>query len=86
MTFSCPQTTEKWAMKYDLELRHLMNHFSLFINGNKYQSQKEKCVIWCTLHVYDLATQSTVMNFHASPASYPVVLIFFGGKVSLWYE
>ena len=57
-----------------------MNHFSLFINGNEYQSQKVKCVIWCTLHVYDLATQSTAMNFHASPASYPVVLILFWGE------
>ena len=58
----------------------ILRRVSLFINGNKYQSQKVKCVIWCTLHVYDLATQSTAMNLHASPASYPVVLIFFGEK------
>ena len=51
-----------------------------------YQSQKVQCVILCTLHVYDLVTQSTAINFHVSPASYPVVLIVFFGRVRLWAE
>ena len=73
-------------MNYDFQSRHFINHFSLFVNENMYQSQKVQCVILCTLHVYDLVTQSTAMNFHVSPASYPVVLIVFFGRVRLWAE
>ena len=71
-------------MNYDFESRHLINDFFLFINGNKYQPQKVQCVILCTLHVIDWVTQSTAINFHVSPASYPVVFIVFFGQGSLW--
>ena len=53
LLWRCPQTTEKWALNYDSESRHLINDISLFINGNKYQSQKVQCVILCNLHVID---------------------------------
>ena len=71
-------------MNYDFASRHFINHFSLFLNGNKYQSQKVQCVILCTLHVIDLVTQSRAINLHVSPASYPVVFMAFFGQVSLW--
>ena len=71
-------------MNYHFESRHLVNHFSLFINGNKYQSQRVQCVILCTLYVFDLVMQSTAMKFHVTPASYPIVLISSFGQVGLW--